>query len=284
MSIADTINPAVVSPIILSNAALSSPAGSSWGLLVNTSGLAVTGSTLSTALNVSSTTLRSGSLPFDYNVLGNALNTANLAYTNLYTTSTTSLVQDWMTGSSVSPNTHWQTFAGSQEAAMIPAFGHALYNYFSSDLYSIVVSTHPSYAEKALSWKVEIAEEIANYVSRAPGWDGYNAQTIRPQAIYDAIEFVSALPDDIERPRDMPCSDGEVSLVWRDGDRYAEVSFPGNRTFYWYATDGRREAGNDDVPIGNGLPEQLQEIIGIGIISTSIAPIPHYATALLEAA
>jgi hypothetical protein len=122
------------------------------------------------------------------------------------------------------------------------------------------------------------------FIDRPAGWDGYGAQAIRPRAILDAINFVERLPDDIEQPRDLPCSDGEVSLVWREEERYAEISFPGDGTFYWYATNGHAEGKGDDVPIETGLPDALQELIGIGIVSTSIPPIPQYSSALLEAA
>jgi hypothetical protein len=80
-----------------------------------------------------------------------------------------------------------------------------------------------------------------------------------------------------ERIRDQPCSDGEVSLVWREGERFAEIGFAGDGTFYWYATDGERKAGDDDIPVGRGLPLPLQEIMGMrpkeqGKLASSIPP------------
>jgi hypothetical protein len=146
------------------------------------------------------------------------------------------------------------------------------------------VISQQTYAERNLSWKDKIRNEIAAYSNRPAGWDGYAAKPINPNAMADARKFVQMLPEDINAPRDIPCSDGEVSLVWRSDGRYAEISFPGNGTFYWYATNGTQEVSDDDVPVDRGVPTPLQEVMGFGIVTTSIPPIPQYGRVLLEAA
>ena len=140
---------------------------------------------------------------------------------------------------------HWGGHGGNPLNSVI-------YNQFATvELPSVVSSAQLTYAERMLSWKDKLIQEIDQYSERPPGWDGYNAEPIREQAIVDAQEFVRLLPDDNEPPRDLPCSDGEISLVWRDGNRFAEISFPGNGTFYWYATDGQENGFDDDVAVAH---------------------------------
>ena len=111
-------------------------------------------------------------------------------------------------------------------------------------------------------WRDTLITEIAAYIDRSHGWDGYQALPINGHAIDDVIRFISRLADDIPRPLDQPCADGEVSLVWRYGTYFAEIGFPGDQTFYWYCTDGTSEGSDDDVPVNNGIPIELTCIMG----------------------
>jgi hypothetical protein len=150
-------------------------------------------------------------------------------------------------------------------------------------------SVHRTYAEQTLSWKDTLIQAVKEYRTRVAGWDGYEARPISPAAIDDTREFIALLPDQIEPPHDQPCSDGEVSLVWRKGKRFAEVSFPGDGTFYWYATDEERTGSDEGVPVRRGLPLHLQEIVGLrppntGKLPNSIPPILYQTTAYISAA
>ena len=285
-----------VTPLNLSNADFSTSGGSNWGLIVNGSGLTIGGLTLSTALNTGAfvmgtnavsgstlaTALNSGTLMSGANAYA-ANFTGTVTCDDLYSAIASTSLADLSLRSISSQNTRWQTFGGFQEAVVAPSLSNAAYNYFSIGNEPIMVSPHQSYTERNVSWKDAMIEEIGAYSHRPAGWDGYNAQPIKPNAISDAIDFVRLLPDDVEIPRDLPVSDGNVSLVWRDKSRYGEISFPGDGTFFWYATNGEREEGDDDVPVAHGLPELLQEIIGFGLIASSVPPIPRYGGALLEA-
>ena len=136
--------------------------------------------------------------------------------------------------------------------------------------------------------KETLIQEVEEYRNRAPGWDGYEARSISEDAIEDVQRFIVLLPDTIEPPRSQPCSDGEVSLVWRKGKRFAEVSFPGNGTFYWYATDGERIGSDEDVPIRRGLPLHLQDIVGLRPVNhakppSSMPPVRYGAMAYVSA-
>jgi hypothetical protein len=101
------------------------------------------------------------------------------------------------------------------------------------------------------------------------------------------MRFAAVLPLEIAAPIDQPCSDGEVSLVWRLGASFAEVSFPGNRTFYWYCTNGTEEAAGEGVPVEAGIPAALKRIMRFDSdssapIETSHAPF-SYSESLLAA-
>jgi hypothetical protein len=206
---------------------------------------------------------------------------ANSVFYTLVSTGGVEQMSSSFSGSTTSASP--SVFQWSNHAAN--TLNSAIYNQFTGAAFSSVISSaQPTYAERMLSWKDKLVQEIGQYGSRPSGWDGYNAQPIREQAIVDAQEFVHLLPDDTEPPRDMPCSDGEISLVWRDGNRFAEISFPGNGTFYWYATDAQNHGFEDDVPVTHGFPARLQEILGIGLTKTSIPPFPQYGRILLEAA
>ena len=105
----------------------------------------------------------------------------------------------------------------------------------------------------------------AGYANRPHGWDGFQGKPIEPSAIADATKFVELLPDELPPPIDQPCSDGEVSLVWRFGACFAEISFPGDHTFYWYCTNGSEEDASEGVSINSGIPAALSRIMGFGV-------------------
>ena len=111
------------------------------------------------------------------------------------------------------------------------------------------------------SWRMRLESEIDGYSLRAPGWDGYAAKAIAGKAIRDAITFVRNLSEDLPPPLDQPCSDGEVSLVWRQKQRFAEVGFPGDGTFWWYCTSGDEEGSAEGVPVSEGLPPELRRLM-----------------------
>ena len=130
-------------------------------------------------------------------------------------------------------------------------------------------------------WRDDLASEIDAYKSRVAGWDGYSAAPIDPVAIVDAIAFVRSLPAGVPPPIDQPCSDGEISLVWRIGNKFADVAFAGDQKFSWYATNGREEGSGEDLPIDFGLPVDLERIMGfanerLGSVTTSSAPIEYH--------
>jgi hypothetical protein len=111
-------------------------------------------------------------------------------------------------------------------------------------------------------WRDDLAAEVEAYRLKPVGWDGYSAKTIQPQAIANAVDFIRSLPPNVPRPIDQPYANGDVSLVWRTGDNFAEIVFAGDQTFSWYATNGREEGSGDDLPLDSGLPADLERTMG----------------------
>ena len=132
------------------------------------------------------------------------------------------------------------------------------------------------------SWREQLEAEISAYTLRGPGWDGYSAKAIDHAAIVDAVTFVRRLPDDLPPPLDQPCSDGEVSLVWRRGEHFAEIGFVGDGTFWWYCTDGEQEDGGEELPVGHGIPAELNRIMGFPVEESAPSKAPWGETLFPE--
>lgn len=61
-----------------------------------------------------------------------------------------------------------------------------------------------------------------------PGWDGYGAVSVRPEAIGEAADFLSQLPGFIEAPEAAPEPDGCVALEWHTEEvPQLSISFSG---------------------------------------------------------
>jgi hypothetical protein len=129
-------------------------------------------------------------------------------------------------------------------------------------------------------WRDNLRADIAGYANRTHGWDGFQAKPIDAVAISDALHFVDMLPDELPPPHDQPCSDGEVSLVWRIGACFAEVSFPGDHTFYWYCTNGSEEDAGEGISVDMDIPGAVSRIMGFDVdhappARTSHAPVGY---------
>jgi hypothetical protein len=61
----------------------------------------------------------------------------------------------------------------------------------------------------AISQIVSLAKECAE-----AGWDGDEAAPIDSAAVYTAVEFIRAMPDDLPLPEFAPEPDGSISLDW----------------------------------------------------------------------
>lgn len=62
-----------------------------------------------------------------------------------------------------------------------------------------------------------------------PGWDGYGAAPVSPDAVQEALAFLRALPAYVALPDIVPEPSGAVGLEWSAGNRTFVVSFVGRR-------------------------------------------------------
>ena len=77
------------------------------------------------------------------------------------------------------------------------------------------------------------------------GWDGYDGEPVRREAVAEAALFVEHLPAGVRAPEGVvPEPDGSVGLEWRRGAKILVVSFAGNRRVAYAASlGGNRDRG-----------------------------------------
>ena len=126
-------------------------------------------------------------------------------------------------------------------------------------IYSSGPTTQPASYEGASVWNLNnLITELYSYRKLPEDWDGYGAGTVREGSLADACKFLGHLPIHSPIPRAMLASNGEISLYWENGDAYAEVSFPGNKTFHYFFDSIDQTGDGDDVSLSSAkLPEQL---------------------------
>jgi hypothetical protein len=107
--------------------------------------------------------------------------------------------------------------------------------------------------------------ELLSFFSYEPNWDGEHACAPAVGGIYDAVDFLSSLPQGIPMPKPMVLASGDVALYWDDGTVYAEIGFDGSHAYYAYAErPGSAPAHFDDRPLSSGFPVAVLSILGGG--------------------
>ena len=81
-------------------------------------------------------------------------------------------------------------------------------------------------------------------------------------AFQNAREFVSTLPlSYVPKPAIHVASDGEVNFHWTGPNFQIDLGFYGDGKFSYYGQkDGFEPIYGDDIPVGNGAPQQLLAI------------------------
>jgi len=119
-----------------------------------------------------------------------------------------------------------------------------------------------------MSWAEEVdglTGKLLEFRDYKANWDGEQACSPSVDAVYDAVDFLSFLPQGIPIPKPMVLASGDVALYWDDGDIYAEIGFDGSHTYYAYAEClGITPVHRDDEPIKNGFPPAVLGILGGG--------------------
>lgn len=108
----------------------------------------------------------------------------------------------------------------------------------------------------------ELLDRLAELKKRyATSWLPHSKQP-RDDAFQNAKEFVSTLPlNRIVKPTIHVASDGEVNFQWAGPDFHIDLGFYGNGRFSFYGEKtGRKPLVGDEVPVGNGIPKELEDI------------------------
>lgn len=80
------------------------------------------------------------------------------------------------------------------------------------------VCGHMEQAVSAARWRAvrkhlaEVAQECAE-----PGWDGYGARPVDPEAVLNATMALNFIPRSVRTPDVVPEPSGDIGLEWRDG-------------------------------------------------------------------
>ena len=135
-----------------------------------------------------------------------------------------------------------------------------------AEVISLAESSHALFGAKAaaLSDLRKMADECAN-----DDWDGEGAIGIEATAIWNAEDFIRALPDGFPLPEFAPEPDGSISLDWIES-RYSLFSLSigrGNRLAYaWLdgSDKGHGVAFFDGISIPIRILSELQPIIKYG--------------------
>lgn len=110
-------------------------------------------------------------------------------------------------------------------------------------LFAQLPPTHVNSREVGMS---RLYAKLNGYMHAGYDWDGYGGEPATYASWSNAVEFLHVLPIRFEAPVPMLAGDGEISLFWKDTDRYIEISFPGDGTFHYiYNAPGVRFASAD---------------------------------------
>lgn len=118
------------------------------------------------------------------------------------------------------------------------------------------LSTH------ALSYR-HLNLKLTSYLVLKDNWDGYEAVPPRKDAVSSAINFALELMNrGICCPKAMLSSDGEVGLYYEEETFFVDIGFEEESLFSYFATDfSKVSMGGEDLPISDGLPQELFEFI-----------------------
>lgn len=108
---------------------------------------------------------------------------------------------------------------------------------------------------------ISLLEEIAGECSEK-NWDGYGAEPVSWIAVYNAKDFIRALPDGFPIPEAAPEPDGSISLEWIAPNRRVALSVGDDYRLAFAWLDGS-ESGNAVVNFsGINIPESFLAVAG----------------------
>jgi hypothetical protein len=92
-------------------------------------------------------------------------------------------------------------------------------------------------------WFDPLVQGFVDVLTLPPNWDSYQAKTIDPQIVRDAMNFVvGVLAPGTPAPRVMPLSNGGIQLEWHRNGIDVEVVFDlGDQPYFFYTNHNTGE-------------------------------------------
>ena len=168
-----------------------------------------------------------------------------------------------------------------QRISVIVGCGYPFRSYTFSDIpdsqkcdrwqttHNVEISDFKSFKSDWLEWNKalygnikdcfgDLIRQLNSYLSLPDDWDGYDGVAPKKQTINDATRLLGLLPKHISIPKPTLGNSGIVGIYWEKDNLYAEICFEGDETFWYYAEDGSKEIGEDEVSLDTDiLPDEL---------------------------
>ncbi len=144
----------------------------------------------------------------------------------------------------------------SADRAWVPVFQHQVQatrkrRYYSRDK-SFVVEWQ-DYGQPLPAWFDPLVQGFVDALTLPPNWDSYQARTIDPQIVHEAMNFINAvLAPTSPAPRVMPLSSGGIQLEWHRNGIDLEVVFDVGEEPFFYC---RNRRNGDEAE--HSLPESV---------------------------
>ncbi len=93
-------------------------------------------------------------------------------------------------------------------------------------------------------------------------WDGYEAKSINPKALLEALSLTLLLPLSFDLPEAIPEPDGSIAFEWyREKRKRFIISVSGNNTIVYAGLFGRINQSHGTERFGDSLPQTISRNI-----------------------
>lgn len=114
-----------------------------------------------------------------------------------------------------------------------------------------------------LGWRADLRSRIAEiyHERRKHGWDGYDADPIRQDALNSAFTLVALLPEEVNKPDIVPESNGRISFEWQgEPGNIVSVEVGNNKLVYASVIDAEIKRHGQE-PFCNRFPSEVLSLL-----------------------
>lgn len=135
----------------------------------------------------------------------------------------------------------------------------------NSQMPSIITdNTSYSYEKSNFTYEKEYSNvytELESYKTLENNWDGYQGVKPTNELIHTVKDFLNILKSKkIINPNIMVSGLGEISLYWKDNNKYIEIDFDIEKHFSYFYKINKKIYGEDDIKI-DYFPEKLLDTL-----------------------